>query len=177
MGARGWRHAQWNDGFYPGDLPAAWRLDYYLNEFPLLLVEHAELGEIGEAATREQPPVLLLAWRDPRSWPALENLPSGVGGCVRALVGSAPPGPLPVYPWPSAREGGRSVLVYPGAGSPPGAALLWCREGSGARDWRASLEPDAGGCRVTPGYAVLDASPPSLATLRELQLLSQLLGE
>lgn len=40
IAARGWQGAEW-DGYYPDDLPADWRLDYYANEFFAVLVPHA----------------------------------------------------------------------------------------------------------------------------------------
>ncbi len=41
MGARGWDHDQWCVDFYPDDLPPEWRLGYYANEFPGVLVPEA----------------------------------------------------------------------------------------------------------------------------------------
>lgn len=38
IGAQGWEHTAWSGSFYPDDLPPEWRLTYYANEFPLLLV-------------------------------------------------------------------------------------------------------------------------------------------
>jgi hypothetical protein len=38
IGACGWEHDAWNGGFYPEDLPADWRLGYYGNEFPVVLI-------------------------------------------------------------------------------------------------------------------------------------------
>ena len=36
--ARDWNHAVWAESFYPPDLPEDWRLTYYANEFPGVLV-------------------------------------------------------------------------------------------------------------------------------------------
>jgi len=42
VGAYGWRHSHWLNGFYPDDLPMAdeddWRLAYYSNEFTTVMV-------------------------------------------------------------------------------------------------------------------------------------------
>lgn len=38
MGACGWDYPQWQDEFYPEDLPPEWRLAYYANEFPVVLI-------------------------------------------------------------------------------------------------------------------------------------------
>ncbi|MGA7799788.1 MAG: DUF72 domain-containing protein [Gammaproteobacteria bacterium] len=51
VGARGWDHDAWVGRFYPDDLPAAWRLAYYANEFPSVLVpaqqwQHVDPGEV-----------------------------------------------------------------------------------------------------------------------------------
>lgn len=42
LAARGWRHENWNDIFYPQDLPEDWQLGYYANEFPAVLVPASE---------------------------------------------------------------------------------------------------------------------------------------
>lgn len=42
IGAWGWGHSEWQDNFYPDDLPTDWRLTYYSNEFPLVLVPVAD---------------------------------------------------------------------------------------------------------------------------------------
>ena len=34
----GWNHAAWNGEFYPEDLPPEWRLSYFANEFPGVLI-------------------------------------------------------------------------------------------------------------------------------------------
>jgi len=36
LGCFDWRHAAWEGGFYPDDLPAEWRLTFYANEFDAL---------------------------------------------------------------------------------------------------------------------------------------------
>lgn len=38
LGAFGWQHAHWLNGFYPEDLPEDWQLMYYSNEFSTVLV-------------------------------------------------------------------------------------------------------------------------------------------
>lgn len=38
IGACGWSHTNWAADFYPEDLPMDWRLSYYANEFPVVLV-------------------------------------------------------------------------------------------------------------------------------------------
>jgi len=38
IGARGWRHAHWQDSYYPDDLPEEWQLTFYANDFSVVLV-------------------------------------------------------------------------------------------------------------------------------------------
>lgn len=42
IGACGWSHSGWLADFYPQDLPVDWRLSYYANEFPVVLVTAQE---------------------------------------------------------------------------------------------------------------------------------------
>ena len=42
IGACGWSHSNWEVDFYPEDLPPDWRLSYYANEFPVVLVTEEE---------------------------------------------------------------------------------------------------------------------------------------
>lgn len=41
VAARGWLGSEW-DSYYPDDLPADWRLDYYANEYFAVLVPYAQ---------------------------------------------------------------------------------------------------------------------------------------
>jgi uncharacterized protein YecE (DUF72 family) len=54
IAAYGWQGREW-EHFYPDDLPADWRLDYYANEFLALLVPHHEWSVQGDNE--------LLAWQ------------------------------------------------------------------------------------------------------------------
>jgi uncharacterized protein YecE (DUF72 family) len=45
VGAVGWDHAHWQDNYYPDDLPAEWRLSFYANEFPAVLVPQQQWQE------------------------------------------------------------------------------------------------------------------------------------
>lgn len=38
IGANGWLHPEWEDMFYPDDLPEDWQLGFYSNEFPVVLL-------------------------------------------------------------------------------------------------------------------------------------------
>ncbi len=57
VGARGWLHPGWQGSFYPDDLPQAWRLAYYANEFPMVVIREQEWMQIDDmAALREDCP-------------------------------------------------------------------------------------------------------------------------
>ena len=42
IGASGWLHSDWQEQFYPEDLPQDWQLAYYGNEFPVVLIREQE---------------------------------------------------------------------------------------------------------------------------------------
>ncbi|BBN59822.1 hypothetical protein [Hydrogenovibrio marinus] len=42
VGTRGWAHKSWNGGFYPGDMPVEWQLDFYGQHFKAILLPQAE---------------------------------------------------------------------------------------------------------------------------------------
>lgn len=48
IGSCGWVHSAWLVDFYPEDLPLDWRLGYYANEFPVVMVTARE-WELPEA--------------------------------------------------------------------------------------------------------------------------------
>lgn len=56
VGAEAWEHPGWDGLFYPDDLPPEWRLTYYANEFPLVLLP--------AAAWCSTQPTALEDWRD-----------------------------------------------------------------------------------------------------------------
>lgn len=41
IGACGWQYPQWDTSYYPEELPEEWRLAYYGNEYPVVLVPTA----------------------------------------------------------------------------------------------------------------------------------------
>ncbi len=48
IGAAGWEHPAWSDTFYPEDLPSEWRLAYYANAFPVVLMPARRLVAAGD---------------------------------------------------------------------------------------------------------------------------------
>jgi hypothetical protein len=106
VGACGWEHAGWLDGFYPDSLPDDWRLTYYSNEFRCALIPPDYWQRFGPEAParwiedvhadfRFYPELLLSATgaapapADLRRW--CEPLASRVGGMVVRLDPDAPP--------------------------------------------------------------------------------------
>jgi hypothetical protein len=47
VGASGWLHENWQEQFYPEDLPEEWQLGYYGNEFPVVLIRDKEWQQGG----------------------------------------------------------------------------------------------------------------------------------
>lgn len=67
IGAAGWLHDAWEKDFYPDDLPAEWRLGYYGNEFPVVLVPQnywqLDSAEIREwISETDAAPVFICEW-------------------------------------------------------------------------------------------------------------------
>ncbi len=50
LGTKGWRHAHWQNTFYPDDLPPDWQLAYYANEFSTVLVPVEEWSQQADVA-------------------------------------------------------------------------------------------------------------------------------
>jgi len=48
IASNGWIHKSWIDNFYPTDLPEAWRLAYYANEFSAVLVSEEDWLKISD---------------------------------------------------------------------------------------------------------------------------------
>ncbi len=145
IAAYGWDHEPWQGRFYPDDLPAAWRLGYYANEFRSVIVPAAHWVSADRDAIR--------AWcgevtADFRFFPELP--PGGIevdrADAFAAHLGGLVPGPsvqagalampgqrpLAVGYCPSdpvaPRELRRLIdqLVAAAAGD---SALLWCGDG------------------------------------------------
>ena len=52
IGACSWQHAQWQDEFYPEDMPDDWRLAYYANEFLTVMVPQDQWSAAGSEEYR-----------------------------------------------------------------------------------------------------------------------------
>lgn len=97
---RGWEGGAWISDFYPADLPPEWRLAYFANEFPAVLVPAERWLGVGDglaelaAAVREGFRCYLelpgSVW-DARSWrPAAERLGARLAGLVATDAARAP---------------------------------------------------------------------------------------
>ena len=149
VAARGWDHAAWSGGFYPEDLPAEWRLTYYANEFPAVIVPATAWGE----APAEQA----------RQWYA--DTPEGFGFLVEGtppagvetalaerLVATLGPGEgdLPRLAWPEAGEvattaGIALTRLTAEAATPPALRVAWeALSGSGASAGFLVIDGEAG---------------------------------
>ena len=94
---RGWDLPGWAGSFYPPDLPSEWRLSYFANEFPAVLVPAGswvrataeQLGEWAEDAPTDFRFYLELPPRE-RDMGALPRAVSALGARLSGWVGDAP---------------------------------------------------------------------------------------
>ena len=159
VGALEWRHPGWHGLWYPEDLPQEWRLAYYANEFPALLVMvNAGEEEAPEAWSDELPDRFRLLLAGAGAPALAERAAAALGERFGGVVVEATlwrPGAPPPAP---ARHG-----VVP-AGPHTPAAL------------RAMLEAFIAQCPPGERHLFVEGSPPSLEVMRNLQLVAQMLG-
>ena len=194
VGAVGWDHDAWAGSFFPEDLPPDWRLTYYANEYPLVLVPAA----LWQGVSPEQ----AAAWADdvadafrffleapPGAWGAkgagasLRACADALGGKFAGLLAGEPPPGDPVerlfLPRKDPRVLGR---LYVAEGAAPrrscDRALVWEGESlSGLPERRAALEALVQGCAEGRDAALFIAgSPPNLDGLEETLTLARLMG-
>ncbi len=53
VGSTGWQHANWQNSFYPEDMPKDWQLDFYSNQFQTILITSNEWLEWSSGAIEE----------------------------------------------------------------------------------------------------------------------------
>jgi len=86
IGACGWRHPQWDTGYYPEDLPPEWQLAYYGNEYPVVLIP-AGYWKLGletiaqQCEESEERPSLVCEW----PLQALETEPAQIHAALERL--------------------------------------------------------------------------------------------
>jgi len=150
VGAWGWEHAGWDADWYPRDLPAAWRLAYFANEFRLAAAP-ARMWASGTAAVAGQ--WLEDTGEDFRIWLSVDaTLPAGLSdadvrhgiqtaaGVLGDRLGGVLLDDLHARLYPGAHEGGLPVLAAGNAASPD---VYRCIDGP--RDIAAGTLDDSGG--------------------------------
>lgn len=187
LGALGWRHEQWSGSFYPEDLPADWRLTYYSNEFPLVLVPQPDWSSetdfrawVGDVHPhfrflleyRSNPDVLVRAVEGLGAACAgavARNVPEAVDALPCPLylddAGDAPGGAAAQPVWRPHRVCGQSRL-----------ALLDAEEVADLRALRGVIEAFA---EQAPAgeqlMMILEGQPPPVRRLREAEIIAGLL--
>ena len=129
VAARGWEHPAWSGIFYPEDIPAEWRLTYYANEFPAVVVPASAWGADPAAQARQwyaDTPEgfgFLLEGTPPAGVEAAlaERLVAAIGGDE---------GEPPCLAWPEPSEvvtaGGIALTrLSPEAATPPALRVAW----------------------------------------------------
>jgi hypothetical protein len=101
IGACGWQYPQWNDSYYPEGLPEDWRLAYYGNEYPVVLVPSAYWAQ-GRAAIdswlaeSDARPKFICEWSFAGTGPAQADVPELIAALgdrvagILIVLGSAP---------------------------------------------------------------------------------------
>ena len=194
VGAVGWDHDGWAGNFFPEDLPPDWRLTYYANEYPLVLVPAASWqgASLEQAAAwaddvadafrffLEAPPG---AWRGDGAGAGLRACIDALGGKFAGLLADAPPPGDPVERLFLARKDPRVPgRLYVAEGTTPRGncdrVLVWEAERlPGLPERRAALEALARSCAAGCDAALfIGGSPPNLDGLEETLTLARLMG-
>ncbi|MGM0593137.1 MAG: hypothetical protein ACQETD_01260 [Pseudomonadota bacterium] len=179
VAAWGWRDAGW-EGFYPEDLPAEWRLDYYANQYEAMVLPCAEWQREGDETLREwleeAPEGFRFYWELRRQEDAARLL-----ALYRGDSALPPPGG-----WLASQEGGwpqeELAALAPfgrceqvGLCRGRGLATLPVAETLALRSLRAEIDAlTAEGCEHL--LLVVFPSPGAAANLERLHTLCQLYG-
>lgn len=195
IAAYGWDHPGWEGGFYPADLPEEWRLAYYANAFPAVVVPAPlALGATGRELAH-------WAGETAQSFRFLVELPLEAGGQAAArcaVLGErlggflVPPGApwgvadLPAAPawWlgPAEEAAARGLRPcwrpdrpWPAATA---AGLGWCEPPADlpAPGLGALLRGFAAAMGVGEGVLVVAGTPPPAGVLGQLRGLAELMG-
>lgn len=186
VGLAGWRDAAWAADYFPPDLPADWRMDYYANEHDCLWLSQAEWGAVGPAMWAEWADAVGEGFRfylqaadsDPAQHAALEAaFGARLGGLLFPVADTSNP------------DASSQAAMWPGPG---GAPAHWCGAsgnrlfllditGKDLRAQRAMLEAVApligdGGDGGPRHDLILSGFGVGAEQAAELRLLSELLG-
>jgi hypothetical protein len=179
---RGWEHPGWRGDFYPEDLPSDWRLTYFANEFPALMIPADRWLGVSEARLRDWARDVPAGFRFYLEAPRAGGdggdavrvgrlLAARLAGLVAetALPGRALRGPVPVY----------RLWDDLGAARPHSAPIALRVRGTEIRDLRvarARLEALAGAVGDGCGLLLLDGGDVGADDLRRWWALARLLG-
>lgn len=176
----GWEYPGWGGDFYPSDLPAEWRLTYFANEFPAVLVPGDRWRELGEASlhgwSEDVPDGFRFYLEDPgaaadplRLGIARRALGAKLEGVVSEARASTALSALPVARF--------RVLRYSGDAPEEGCLPAWripcahVRDLRAGRAWLESLNMQARGGRGLLVLAGEDIGAEDLMRWRHLALL------
>ncbi|MGE0081343.1 MAG: hypothetical protein AB7U81_08600 [Thiohalomonadaceae bacterium] len=167
----GWDHPGWVGEFYPDDLPPAWRLAYFFNEFDAVVVPAAIWAEAPDPAAwcEDSPPSARFFIELPG--PGADGAPlliaaERLGPRLAGFIAAPGLGPADLAGWRA-----RLPRGVPG----PEGLTVEVHEGA-APDLRALRERMAALARRGDALLVFTGNPPSLAALRAARTLAQLLG-
>jgi hypothetical protein len=168
LGTAGWLRDDWENGYYPSDLPEDWRLAYYANDADCVLLtadQWLQPSPDFSAALAEAPAGLALFLLPPDDMAALPAAPPAVlaGHPATLLVEQALPGAA----WPQWVARGADRWVD---GSSGRCLVRWWLESADLRRLRAQAEtlPPASAALVLDGPAASPALLPDLRTLLDL---------
>lgn len=163
----GWDHPEWAAGFYPDDLPPAWRLAYFFNEF--------EAVAVPASAWDGAPDVTAWCEDSPPGRRFFLELPAAEGARERFLAAAERLGErvAGVLGAPADQPWWRERLPVPCAGTAALAFGIWHGAAPNLRLLRARMTALAAG---RPALLLFTGTPPDLAALRAAYTLRQLLG-
>lgn len=198
IAAYGWEHPEWEGAFYPEDLPEAWRLDFYCNEFRAVVVPAALWAGDSSAGRNDWATGLGEETRVYLELPAHISLPrireasEALTDRLAGFVASGEPENLPTEP-------GVPVGIWSRAAPrlPPAPGVGWCWPGQAgvpqcvgdglATAWigpepmrplalRRIIEALAAAAPAGNALLVVRGGPGSLGLMRDAETLATLLG-
>lgn len=189
VGARGWEHPRWETQFYPDDLPSDWKLGFYANEFRCVLVPAEEWINADDAVLEQ--------WADdvdadfslffelpdtPQLLPeGLESLGSVLTGFVASTKAEQIWRPV-LEDWPilTPISDGHSVMsCYALRGESRPSLVVFDPGDAGCElvDLRAYIESVLQGVPTTEKvYFIIAGQTPSLETMKNVNIIAELLG-
>jgi hypothetical protein len=188
VGARGWEHAQWLETYYPDDLPADWRLDYYANEFGCVVLPaevwiKADEEAIGQWLEDVEEDFMFFLELPAQPDDVAANLSAFAGRCAGAILPEGKPadwqallGEIPVL---SSEDTG-NLKCYRHAGQSE-TVLAWLASGPGQKielpALREQIEAALKGVAATSRLAfIIGNEAPAMENLQNAKVVAELLG-